>query len=46
MDFLLDALTEIASEIFWSVAHLLDLDVDIVFVDTTSPTGNWRWPPS
>jgi len=36
MDFLLDALTEIASEIFWSVAHLLDLDVDIVFVDTTS----------
>jgi hypothetical protein len=36
MDFLLDALGEIASEIFWSVAHLLDLDVDIVFVDTTS----------
>jgi Transposase DDE domain len=36
MDFLLEALTEIASEIFWSVAHLLDLDVDIVFVDTTS----------
>jgi hypothetical protein len=36
MDFLLDALDEVASEIFWSVAHLLDLDVDIVFVDTTS----------
>jgi DDE family transposase len=36
MDFLLEALEEIASEIFWSVAHLLDLDVDIVFVDTTS----------
>ena len=35
MDFLLDALDEVASEIFWSVAHLLDLDVDIVFVDTT-----------
>jgi hypothetical protein len=36
MDFLLDALEEIASEIFYSVAHLLNLDVDIVFVDTTS----------
>ena len=36
MDFLLDALDEVASEIFWSVAHLLDLDVDIVFVDSTS----------
>ncbi len=36
MDFLLDALEEIASEIFASVAHLLNLDLDIVFVDTTS----------
>lgn len=36
MDFLLDALSEIASEIFSSVAHLLNLDLDIVFVDTTS----------
>jgi hypothetical protein len=36
MDFLLDALDEIASEIFYSVAHLLNLDLDIVFVDTTS----------
>jgi len=36
MDFLLDALTEIAAEIFASVAHLLNLDLDIVFVDTTS----------
>ena len=52
MDFLLDALTEIAAEIFSSVAHLLNLDLDIVFVDTTSPTGrstsptSWprRWP--
>jgi hypothetical protein len=33
MDFLLDALDEIAAEIFSSVAHLLNLDVDIVFVD-------------
>src|SRR4051812_40009739 len=36
MDFLLDALGEIATEIFASVAHLLNLDLDIVFVDTTS----------
>lgn len=36
MDFLLDALEDIAAEIFSSVAHLLNLDVDIVFVDTTS----------
>ncbi len=36
MDFLLGALEEIASEIFYSVAHLLNLDVDIVFVDSTS----------
>ena len=36
MDFLLAALEEIASEIFGSVAHLLNLDLDIVFVDTTS----------
>jgi hypothetical protein len=36
MDFLLSALEEITAEIFYSVAHLLNLDVDIVFVDTTS----------
>ena len=36
MDFLLDALDEIAAEIFSAVAHLLNLDLDIVFVDTTS----------
>jgi hypothetical protein len=36
MDFLLDALGEIAAQIFGSVAHLLNLDLDIVFVDTTS----------
>jgi transposase len=36
MDFLLDALDEIAAELFSSVAHLLNLDLDIVFVDTTS----------
>jgi hypothetical protein len=36
MDFLLDALDEIATGIFSSVAHLLNLDLDILFVDTTS----------
>jgi hypothetical protein len=36
MDFLLDALGEIAGEVFASVAHLLNLDLDLVFVDTTS----------
>jgi hypothetical protein len=36
MDFLLDALNDIAGEVFASVAHLLNLDLDIVFVDTTS----------
>jgi hypothetical protein len=33
MDFLLAALDEIAAEVFGSVAHLLNLDLDIVFVD-------------
>jgi hypothetical protein len=36
MDFLLDALEEIAGEVFGSVATLLSLDLDIVFVDTSS----------
>jgi len=36
MDFLLEALPQIAGEIFGSVAHLLNLDLDLVFVDTTS----------
>ena len=36
MDFLLDALDEIAGEVFAAVATLLNLDLDIVFVDSTS----------
>jgi len=36
MDFLLDALNEIAAEVFGSVAHLLNLELDLIFVDTTS----------
>jgi hypothetical protein len=34
MDFLLEALDDIAGEVFASVAHLLNLDLDIVFVDS------------
>jgi hypothetical protein len=55
MDFLLRALGEIAGEVFGSVATLLNLDLDLVFVDTTStfwevtcpttwPTSPSRWP--
>jgi hypothetical protein len=36
MGFLLDALPEIAERIFSSVAHLLNLELDLVLVDTTS----------
>lgn len=50
MDFLLDALPEIASEIFASVAHLLNLELDLVFVETRpAPTGRpraWTCCPS
>ncbi len=48
MDFLLAALDEIASQIFGSVAHLLnlDLDLDIVFAATTSTYGSARSPAS
>jgi len=34
MDFLLEALEELPAEIFASVAHLLNLDLDVVFVDS------------
>jgi len=44
MDFLLDALGEIAGEIFGSVAHLLNLDLDIIFLDITVPTGTSTSP--
>ncbi len=36
MNFLLDALGDIAAEVFASVALMLHLDLDIVFVDMTS----------
>jgi hypothetical protein len=39
MDFLLDALEEIAADVFNSVAHLLNLDLDIVFVDSPANRG-------
>lgn len=36
MDFLLEAEDEIQKEVFFSVASLLNLEVDIIFLDTTS----------
>ena len=36
MDFLLEALPEIAEEVFSSTASLLNLDCDVIFVDTSS----------
>jgi hypothetical protein len=45
MDFLLDALGEIAGEVFGSVATLLNLDLDIVFVDIDVLGGRQRRRP-
>lgn len=36
MDFLLEAHGEIQKEVFWSVKNLFNLEVDLIFVDTTS----------
>ena len=36
MDFLLEAHDEIQREVFWSVSNLFNLEVDVIFVDTTS----------
>src|SRR3954451_833368 len=36
MDWLIDAAPQLEVEVFWSVASLLDLDVDLLFFDTTS----------
>ncbi len=36
MDFLLDALPELQREVFFGVADLLNLEVDLLFFDTTS----------
>lgn len=36
MDFLLDAHDEIQKEVFWQVRNLFNLEVDVIFVDTTS----------
>ncbi|MHB8188463.1 MAG: hypothetical protein ACYDDU_20815 [Dermatophilaceae bacterium] len=44
MDFLLAALDEIAAEVFASVAHLLNLDLDIVFETPPARTGRSRAP--
>ncbi|WP_198588640.1 IS1634 family transposase [Geodermatophilus chilensis] len=36
MDWLIEAAPQIEREVFWSVATLLDLEVDLLFFDTTS----------
>ncbi|QZA32175.1 IS1634 family transposase [Hydrogenibacillus sp. N12] len=36
MDFLLEAHEQLQREVFWSVAHLLNLEVDLLYLDTTS----------
>ncbi|RBY75317.1 IS1634 family transposase [Geodermatophilus sp. TF02-6] len=36
MDWLIDAAPQVEREVFWSVASLLDLEVDLLFFDTTS----------
>ena len=36
MDWLLEVETEVAEQVYWSVATLLDLEVDLLFFDTTS----------
>ncbi len=36
MDWLIEAAPQLEAEVFWSVASLLDLDVDLLFFDTTS----------
>ncbi len=36
MDFLLEAEEEIQKEVFFQVAHLFNLEVDVIFIDTTT----------
>jgi transposase len=36
MDFLLEAHDDIQREVFWSVKNMFNLEVDLIFVDTTS----------
>jgi len=36
MDWLIEAAPQLEKEVFWSVATLLDLEVDLLFFDTTS----------
>jgi hypothetical protein len=36
MDWLIEAAPQVEKEVFWSVASLLDLEVDLLFFDTTS----------
>ncbi|HEY8424382.1 MAG TPA: IS1634 family transposase [Limnochordales bacterium] len=52
MDFLLEAAEAIQREVFWAIANLFNLDVDVIFFDTTTayfeiegedPEGLRRW---
>jgi hypothetical protein len=43
MDFLLSALDGLAETVFFSVANLLDLEVDLLFFDTTSTYFECDW---
>jgi len=36
MDFLLEARTEVEESVYWSVANLLNLEVDVLFFDSTT----------
>ena len=36
MDWLIEAAPQVEREVFWSVASLLDLEIDLLFFDTTS----------
>lgn len=36
MDWLIDSAAQVEREVFWSVASLLGLEVDLLFFDTTS----------
>ena len=36
MDWLIEVAPQVEQEVFWSVAPLLDLEVDLLFFDTTS----------
>ena len=46
MDWLLDVEDELAQQVYWAVADLLNLDVDLLFFDTTSTYFEIEGPDS